>query len=96
MQTCPYCRHDFSDKDYQRHVPCPEPIGDVGLGGSVVDVETLERNEEILNPRPQFADCGSCGSYHPVDFYGDCRDDSNRFTCDYLDEKYGEAGWLAL
>jgi hypothetical protein len=31
-------------------------------------------------------ECGSCGSYHPWDFKGDCRDDANRFADseDYL------------
>ena len=24
-------------------------------------------------------ECGCCGAYHPVDFYGDCRDDANRY-----------------
>ena len=24
-------------------------------------------------------ECGSCDCYHPSDFYGDCRDDKNRY-----------------
>jgi heterodisulfide reductase subunit B len=27
----------------------------------------------------RIVECGCCGSYHPVDFAGDCRDDKNRF-----------------
>ncbi len=23
--------------------------------------------------------CGCCGAYHPIGFYGDCRDDDNRY-----------------
>lgn len=28
----------------------------------------------------QFVECGCCGSYHRVDFFGDCREDSERFN----------------
>ena len=27
-----------------------------------------------------FIACGCCGSYHRTDFYGDCREDSERFA----------------
>ncbi|KKM18581.1 hypothetical protein LCGC14_1664330 [marine sediment metagenome] len=27
----------------------------------------------------EVVDCGSCGCLHPKDFWGDCRDDNNRF-----------------
>lgn len=26
-----------------------------------------------------FVECGSCGSYHRIDFEGDCREDSERY-----------------
>lgn len=26
-----------------------------------------------------FVECGCCGAYHRADFYGDCREDSERF-----------------
>lgn len=26
-----------------------------------------------------FVECGCCGAYHRTDFYGDCREDSERF-----------------
>ena len=40
-----------------------------------------------------FYDCGICGHVHPCRWSGDCRDDSNRFTDDELDQKYGAANW---
>uniref|UniRef100_A0A6M3LEB3 Uncharacterized protein n=1 Tax=viral metagenome TaxID=1070528 RepID=A0A6M3LEB3_9ZZZZ len=33
-----------------------------------------------------FVECGCCGSYHQIDFHGDCRDDGNRFHFDELPE----------
>lgn len=30
--------------------------------------------------------CGCCGHYHPADWWGDCRDDSKRFTRDELEQ----------
>lgn len=27
-----------------------------------------------------FIECGCCGHYHKPDFWGDCRDDANRFS----------------
>ena len=36
--------------------------------------------------RQVFVECGGCGSYHRKDWYGDCRDDSERFTMDYLED----------
>lgn len=46
-----------------------------------------------LEPLPKFVECGCCGAYHPAEFYGDCRDDSNRLYADELDERYGGLGW---
>jgi hypothetical protein len=43
--------------------------------------------------RPIYYECGTCGNFHPLDWYGDCRDDSMRFTFHDLDELYGENGW---
>lgn len=28
----------------------------------------------------QFVECGCCGAYHRIDFIGDCREDSERFS----------------
>ena len=33
-----------------------------------------------------FRECGCCGMFHPINFEGDCRDDSNRFLLDELPE----------
>jgi len=35
------------------------------------------------NPPDDWVDCGSCGGTHPPDFYGDCRDDYNRWPSGY-------------
>jgi hypothetical protein len=32
----------------------------------------------------RFYECGCCGHYHKVDWYGDCRSDGNRFTYDEM------------
>ncbi len=42
---------------------------------------------------PIFVHCGSCECYHRVDYYGDCRNDAERFFPDDLDERYGAEGW---
>jgi hypothetical protein len=43
--------------------------------------------------KPKFYACGICGSYHPADWNGDCREDAKRFAPDELDAKYGWDGW---
>ena len=42
----------------------------------------------------EFVECGCCSYMHPKDFYGDCRDDENRFCMDDLDRIYGSTGWI--
>jgi hypothetical protein len=42
---------------------------------------------------PIYAACGCCGHYHRVTYWGDCRNDAERFTADALDRKHGENGW---
>lgn len=34
--------------------------------------------------------CCGCGAYHPIDFYGDCRDDANRFNLEDPPEGWEE------
>jgi hypothetical protein len=43
-----------------------------------------------------FYRCGCCESYHPAQFSGDCRDDSNRLDADELDSRYGAFGWMEI
>jgi hypothetical protein len=46
-----------------------------------------------MSTKPAFIECETCGYYHPVEFFGDCRDDANRFDGSQLDERYGADGW---
>lgn len=39
---------------------------------------------QILKSTKKWSECGSCGAFHPSDFYGDCRDDDHRFWEDEL------------
>ena len=34
-----------------------------------------------------YVECGCCGYYHRSDYYGDCRNDEERFTGQDLDDK---------
>ena len=34
----------------------------------------------------KYYECGICGSIHPWDFGGDCRDDSNRLSPDQISD----------
>jgi hypothetical protein len=36
-----------------------------------------------------FYECGICGSWHPWEWAGDCRQDDARFPADLLDQFYG-------
>ena len=35
----------------------------------------------------RFFECGCCGHFHLMTFWGDCRDDNNRFTYDEMEQK---------
>ena len=37
--------------------------------------------------------CGCCDHFHRPDYYGDCRNDNERFTFKDLDTKHGHDGW---
>lgn len=50
-------------------------------------------NEIEELPRPQYYECGSCGAIHSMQWHGDCRDDSGRFTSEELDEHHGAGEW---
>jgi hypothetical protein len=43
--------------------------------------------------KSKFFACGCCGHWHPPEFYGDCRNDANRFTTSKLEDQYGYDGW---
>lgn len=42
---------------------------------------------------PVFYECGCCGHYHNNDFFGDCREDSQRFSFQDLDAAFGIDKW---
>ena len=51
-----------------------------------------------LRRKPRlFIECGCCGAWHRNDFYGDCRNDNNRFGFDELPDDAQvvelEGGW---
>lgn len=37
-------------------------------------------------------ECTVCGEYHRLEYYGDCRNDDERFTYDDLIARFGEEG----
>ncbi len=41
----------------------------------------IDKHEEIIEWLEQ---CGQCGQYHRPNFYGDCRDDNERFPVPFL------------
>lgn len=51
--------------------------------------QTIKCHTAQWNQAPSYYECGICGHYHPLEWNGDCRDDSNRFTQDELTEKHG-------
>jgi hypothetical protein len=47
------------------------------------------------NERPVYYECGICGSFHPWNWDGDCRDDANRFSIEQLNKKHGVTSWVS-
>jgi len=45
---------------------------------------------------PRFETCGCCGGLHRAGFSGDCRDDTQRFAPDELDEILGSSRWIEI
>ncbi len=45
-----------------------------------------------------YVECGSCGMYHLEDYYGDCRNNKQRFTFDQVfdEEEKGTAEIITL
>jgi len=62
---------------------------------------TVERAQQVIDATrvvskgkvPQFFRCGCCECFHSRDFYGDCRNDAERFAMDELDEALGAFNW---
>jgi hypothetical protein len=56
-------------------------------GYTAADWEAVFPPEDQDNPPEGWEECGCCSCYHPPEFTGDCRDDSNRwpFTPERID-----------
>jgi hypothetical protein len=44
----------------------------------------MKNTAKTLSPSNTYYECGICGFIHPVEFDGDCRDDSSRFALDEI------------
>ena len=53
-----------------------------------------DEEDNVKEPEPFYL-CGCCEMYHPLDWWGDCRDNDNRYTPDDLDKEYGD-GWVEV
>jgi hypothetical protein len=51
----------------------------------------MDRHARLTDKEPTYAECGCCGSYHPLFYNGDCRNDLYRI--DNPDELHGPQGW---
>lgn len=51
---------------------------------------------ETAMSKPKYFDCGICGSWHRADWWGDCREDSERLTVDDIDARHGDNGWESV
>jgi len=58
--------------------------------------KSSRRSRPSTRRKPQFYECGICGTYHPRSWNGDCREDAARFFPDDLDAKYGSSGWTEV
>ena len=54
----------------------------------------LVTNEQLAARQP-YVECGCCGHYHRREWFGDCRDDAQRFAGSDLEDQHGD-GWLDL
>lgn len=46
-----------------------------------------------MKSKPKFIECGCCECLHRADYYGDCRNDAERFNVEDLEKKYGVFGF---
>jgi hypothetical protein len=44
----------------------------------------------------RFVLCGCCEHYHQEKYFGDCRNDAERFTFYELEDFYGQGVWTEL
>jgi hypothetical protein len=51
---------------------------------------------KALAIKPQYYECGICGSWHSAQWNGDCREDGARFAPDELDAKFGPYSWIEV
>lgn len=79
------------------HVEEPRRLIDDG----VVQVRAVDRGQPYRDGQPipfqpTFEECGCCGHYHRPNYFGDCRNDAERFNPNDLDDRYGENGWIQV
>lgn len=66
-----------------------------GARGAMKDaIKILTLTASIGGEVPQFEARGCCGALHRSGYSGDCRDDTQRFDADELDELLGPMGWI--
>lgn len=46
------------------------------------ELEVVRRAKQAVERGGEWAECGSCGRWHPADWHGDCRDDEMRLPLD--------------
>lgn len=51
-------------------------LDELGLTDADLDAVDAELFSDVLS---DLDECGCCGGYHRPDFYGDCRNDAERF-----------------
>ena len=44
----------------------------------------------------EFVLCGCCEHYHRTNYYGDCRNDDERYTFYELEDHYGQGEWVEI
>ena len=73
------------------------------LSLTITDLLHYQRGGEALSPTPvRMVECGCCDHHHRADFFGDCRNDAQRFieqddpssASDYTDED--DERWVSI
>ena len=65
-----------------------------GDGGAQAYIDAAQPvNPYKGTQRPTYYECGCCDQLHSTSFFGDCREDANRFNPEDLDAKHGESRW---